>query len=131
MALHPAELFVTSPFHRWLDCEISRMDEGGVVLELPFREEFVGDPEGRTYHGGVIASLVDAAGTFCAIAATGHDCVTVDWRLDFLRPAGPATLTARAESVRVGMRIAVADVEVLDQNGTRVAVGRLTLAVVR
>lgn len=131
MDLDAAALFATSPFHRWLECEILRMDGTAVVLELPFREEFVGDPEQRTYHGGVIASLVDAAGTFCVVAAAGRDCVTVDCRLDYLRPAGPTTLRARAEPVKVGGRIAAADVEVLDGDGERVALGRLTLALVR
>lgn len=130
MALDPADLFATSPFHRWLGCEVVRMDAGGVVLELPFREEFVGDPEARTYHGGVVASLVDAAGTFCIIAAAGRDCVTVDCRIDFLRPARETTLRASAEAVKVGRSIGVADVEVLDGNSERVAVGRLTLALV-
>lgn len=131
MALDPAALFATSPYHRWLGCEIVRMDETAVVLELPFREEFVGNPEQRTIHGGVIASLVDAAGTFCVIAAAGRDCVTVDCRLDFVRPAGAETVRALAEAVKVGRRIATADVEVLDDAGERVALGRLTLAVVR
>lgn len=129
MDADPADLFATSPFHRWLGCKIDRMDAGGVALELPFREEFVGDPAARSYHGGVIAALVDAAGTFAAIAAAGRDCATVDKRVDFLRPAGPETLTARAEAIKVGRRLAVADVEVLDARGRKVAVGRLSLAI--
>ncbi len=101
-----------------------------MTLELPFRDEFVGDPASRSCHGGVIASLLDAAGTFAAIAATGRDCVTVDFRVDFLRAAGPVTLTARAEPLKLGKRFATAEAEVLDERGRRVAVGRFTLAVV-
>lgn len=131
MGLDPQTLFATSPFHRWLDCEIVRMDRAAAILELPWREEFVGDPEQRTYHGGVIAALIDAAGTFCIVAAARRDCVTVDFRLDYVRPAGPTTLRAHAEPVRVGARIATSDVEVTDGEGARVALGRLTLAMVR
>lgn len=121
------ELFRTSPFHRWLGCEIERMDEDEVVLTLSFREEFVGDPEHPAYHGGVLAALIDAAGTFALIAATGRDWITVDMRIDYQRVAGPGPVTARAVPVRAGRRLGLADVTLTDERGRTVTAGRLTL----
>lgn len=122
------ELFGTSPFHNWLGCEIEQMDQKGVVLLLPFREEFVGDPEHPAYHGGVLAALIDAAGTFALVAKTGHDWITVDMRVDYQRAARPGPITARAVTVRAGRRFGLADVTVSDADTRTVAVGRLTLA---
>lgn len=104
------------------------MDEEEVVLTLPFREDLVGDPEHETYHGGVLAALTDAAGTFALIAATGHDWVTVDMRVDFLRAAGRGPVTARATTLRAGRRIGFARAELTDAEGRTVALGHLTLA---
>lgn len=126
--LDPEELFHVSPFHGWLGCRVERMDAEAVVLVLPFREEFTGDPAQGTYHGGILGALADAAATFAAIAAIGRDCVTVDLRIDFLRPARGA-LTARGRTVKEGRRICRADVEIEDEGGTRVALCRATLAV--
>lgn len=125
--MDPAELFHTSPFHRWLGCEVVRMDEEEVVLRLPFREGFVGDPEHPGYHGGVLAALADAAGTFAVIAATGRDWITVDMRIDYQRAAPPGPLAARAVAARAGRRIGLADVTVSDDEGRPVTVARLTL----
>lgn len=121
-------LFRTSPFHQWLGCEVERMDEQQVVLFLPFREEFLGDPEHPAYHGGVLAALVDVAGTFALIAATGRDWVTVDMRVDYRRPAAPGPVTAQAEPVRAGRRFGLADVTLTDSENRTVTAGRLTLA---
>lgn len=128
MSLDPAALFRSSPFHRWLEPEIERMDEERVVIRVPWREEFVGDPERSLYHGGILGAVIDAAGTFALIAATGRDWITVDMRVDFERPAGPAALVARARPLRVGRRLGLAEVELEDAEGRIVARGRLSLA---
>lgn len=130
MTLDPRSLFKASPFHRWLSCDIQRMDEEEVVLSVPFREEFVGDPERSYYHGGVLSAVVDAAGTFALIATTGSDWITVDMRVDYQRPAGPVTLTARACPVKVGRTLGLADVTVTDDDQRIVASGRLSLVAI-
>lgn len=127
MTLDPRSLFATSPFHRWLKCEIQQMDEQEVVLTLPFREEFVGDPEQSFYHGGVLGAVIDAAGTFALIAATGRDWVTVNMRVDFQRPAGPVPLTVNAHVLKAGRKLGLADVTVTGDEHRVVASGRLSL----
>jgi len=75
-------------------------------------------------HGGAIASLIDAAGDFAVIAAVGRDVPTIDLRVDYLRPASAGALTATARTVRVGRSVAVADIDVVDESGTQIAIGR-------
>lgn len=129
MTVDPLTFFRTSPFHCWLDCDVERMDREEVVLHLAFRPEFAGDSEDPAYHGGVLCALIDAAGTFALIAATGRDWVTVDLRVDFQRPAGPRTITARARPAGVGRTLGLADVTLSDDSGKTLALGRLRLSV--
>ena len=120
------ELLRRSPYHRLLGLEMTRASAGEVVIRMPFREDLLAgdDDAGRYIHGGAIASLIDAAGDFAIIAAVGHDVPTIDLRVDYLRPASPGALTATARAVRVGRSTGVADVEVVDEAGTPVAIGR-------
>jgi uncharacterized protein (TIGR00369 family) len=115
-----------SPFHRLLGLEMTRASHGEVVIRMPFRAELLaGDDEmGRYVHGGAIASLIDTAGDFAVIAATGHDVPTIDLRIDYLRPATKGTLTATARAIKAGRSVAVADIEVVGEDGKAVAVGR-------
>lgn len=120
------EVLRQSPYARLLRLEMVRAAADGVIVRMPFRDDLIaGDDElARYVHGGAIASLIDIAGTFAIIAAVGHDVVTVDLRVDYLRPVMSGDLLATARPVRVGRSLAVADVEVAAENGKIAAVGR-------
>lgn len=120
------EVLRQSPYARLLRLEMVRAAADGVVVRMPFGEDLIaGDDElARYVHGGAIASLIDIAGTFAIIAAVGHDVVTVDLRVDYLRPVMSGDLLATARPVRVGRSLAVADVEVAAENGKIAALGR-------
>ena len=120
------DLFRRSPYHRLLRLELVRAADGEAVVRLPFRDDLLAgdDPAGRYVHGGAIASLIDAAGDFAVIAAVGRDVPTIDLRVDYLRPASAGALTATARTVRVGRSVAVADIDVVDESGTQIAIGR-------
>jgi len=120
------EVLRQSPYARLLRLEMVRAAADGVVVRMPFHEDLIaGDDETARYvHGGAIASLIDIAGTFAIIAADGCDAVTVDLRVDYLRPVTSGDLVATARPVRVGRALAVADVEVTAADGRIAAVGR-------
>jgi uncharacterized protein (TIGR00369 family) len=115
-----------SPYARLLGLEMVRAAADEVVVRMPFREDLLADDEdaARYVHGGAIASLIDIAGTFAVIAAVGHDVITVDLRVDYLRPVRSGDLAGTARPVRIGRALAVADVEVAGADGRLVAVGR-------
>jgi|SRR5579864_862152 len=115
-----------SPYARLLRLEMVRAAPDEVVVRMPFSDDLLADDEeaARYVHGGAIASLIDIAGTFAMIAAVGHDVITVDLRIDYLRPVRSGDLAGTARPVRVGRSLAVADVEVAGADGKLVAVGR-------
>src|SRR5689334_5867434 len=50
------------PFNKLLGIQVTALERGRAVFEIPFREELVGDPIKRVLHGGVISALADTAG---------------------------------------------------------------------
>jgi len=119
------EFLGRSPYHRLLGLHMTKAAKGEVVVRMPFREDLLaGDDEsGRYIHGGAIASLIDTAADFAVIAAVGRDVPTIDLRVDYLR-AARGTLVATARTRKAGRSLAVADVDVTDDAGQLVAVGR-------
>jgi len=76
------------------------------------------------YHGGVIASLIDIAGDYALIAVLGHGVPTINFRVDYLRPATNTDLIAQARVRRAGRTIGVVDIDVIDDDGRLIALGR-------
>ena len=78
-------------------------------LALPWREELVGIPETGVLASGAIVSLIDTAGGTSVWVTLDRfiPIVTLDLRLDYLRPAAKEeTIIARSECVKVTRRIA-------------------------
>jgi uncharacterized protein (TIGR00369 family) len=97
-----------------------------VVLELPMRPEFERGKGTGQYHGGVIATFIDVAGDFAVALVVGGPVPTINLRVDYLRPASHTSLTATARVRRAGRTVGVVDIDVHDDNGKLVAVGRGT-----
>jgi uncharacterized protein (TIGR00369 family) len=75
-----------------------------------------------------VSALADIVGDYAVITEVGAGVPTIDLRVDFLRPARRGDLVAVGRTLRVGRTVSVADVEVRDQEGTVVAVGRAVYA---
>ena len=93
-------------------------------MALPWREELSrGDDQ---VHGGVIAALIDKAGTTAAWAyADIPKGATVSMNVNFLEGA-ITDMMAVARTGRGGGSIVVVDVDVLNDQGGKVAKGMVT-----
>jgi uncharacterized protein (TIGR00369 family) len=72
--------------------------------------------------------VIDTAGDYALVMTVGRPLPTVNFRVDYLRPAINTALTATARVRRAGRSVGVVDVEVTDSRGALVAVGRATYA---
>ena len=106
-----ARLFETTPFVAHLGMRFASVESGFVVLEVPFRQELIGNPEIPALHGGVISSLLDTCGGAAVWSQLGKgDRVsTVDLRVDYLRPGRPEILFGMGRVIRLGNRVGVAE----------------------
>jgi len=94
---------------RALGLEFRDFGKDWAELALPWREELVGVPETGVLASGAIVSLIDtASGTSVWVTLDKFvPIVTVDLRLDYLRPAAKGeTIVARCETVKLTRRIA-------------------------
>lgn len=100
------------PFNKFLGMKIMRADEGDVLIELPFRPEFVGNPLRPALHGGILSTMADVAGgmaVWSQISDPRGRVSTINLRVDYLRPARLDTVAAEARVVRAGNRVGVTD----------------------
>lgn len=122
------------PFNRFLGMKLREVKKGYARLELPFRDELVGDPFKPALHGGVISALADTVGG-CAVFTViepGSRCSTIDLRVDYLRPGRLEAIHAQAEIIRVGGRVAVSKIDVYhDDHATPIAVAMGVYAIKR
>ena len=94
---------------RALGLEFRDSGSNWAELALPWREQLVGIPETGVLASGAVVSLIDtASGTSVWVSLDKFlPIVTVDLRLDYLRPAASGeTIVARCECVKLTRRIA-------------------------
>ena len=88
------------------------------VLEVPWREDLVGDPDTEVIAGGVVTSLLDHVCGLAVSAAADtvpFGTATLDLRIDYMRPAAPrAGVTAEAHCYKVTRSIAFVRAEAWD-----------------
>jgi uncharacterized protein (TIGR00369 family) len=118
--------FASSPFMSPYGLEVVACDadRGELAVRAPFRPAVERFPGTGQWHGGPIAALIDIAGDYAAGIRLGRALPTIDLRIDYLRPAIATGLVFRAAVRRSGRTVAVVDVEVVDDRGALVALGR-------
>ena len=109
------------PLHRNLGMAINRT-ERGVTCRATVSSDFVADTARGTVHGDILATVLDTVVTFALIASSGQDWVTVDLRVDYLRPVLAGTVTAEGEVLRAGRRLGSARATLRDGEGIECAV---------
>ncbi|MBV8166153.1 MAG: PaaI family thioesterase [Alphaproteobacteria bacterium] len=115
-----------SPFIVFLGLEVVSVDaeKQEIVVRAPMRPEFERGKGSKQWHGGPIAGVIDTVGDYALVMAIGRPLPTINFRVDYLRPAIDTDLTAIARVRRHGKSVGVVDIDVLDAKQNLVAVGR-------
>ena len=79
-------------------------------------------------HGGALAALADTVGGAATVAAYRRGCVTVNYSMNFLRPAWGSNrkIRCRAQAVKLGRTLSVFGMSLTDDEGVEVASGNFT-----
>src|ERR1700712_3922481 len=87
-------------------------------LEVPWREDLVGDPDTGVIAGGVVTSLLDHTCGLAMAAAAGTEpfsTATLDLRIDYMRAAAPrAGVTCEAHCYKLTRTIGFVRAEAWD-----------------
>ena len=123
------------PFNRVLGLKIDSLDFKAPRLRFDMRPELVGNPVRQILHGGVISATLDVVGGLAiALASINRkaeetparhfpDIGTIDLRIDYLRPGRGHHFLATGRVVRLGGRVAVAHMELVNDTDEQIATG--------
>jgi uncharacterized protein (TIGR00369 family) len=123
------------PFNRVLGLKIDSLDPKAPRLRFDMRPELVGNPVRQILHGGVISATLDVVGGLAialASLAEKADAMsvqnfpnigTIDLRVDYLRPGRGKYFVATGRVVRLGGRVAVVHMELVNDTDEQIATG--------
>ena len=103
-------------------------DNERVVMRAEMRPEFERLKGSGQWHGGPIAAVIDTVGDYALVMLLGRPLPTVNFRVDYLRPAIDTALIVTATVRRSGRLVGVVDVDVTNGAGQLLAIGRATYA---
>jgi uncharacterized protein (TIGR00369 family) len=122
------QLVNRSPYFELLSMKIIDVGPGFSELEIDLSQKHL-QPFGFV-HGGVFASIVDAAAfwaVFYQIENQNTGATTVDVKLNYLAPADSGKLIAKGRQIKLGKTLGYAEAEVTAENGKILAHGTSTL----
>jgi uncharacterized protein (TIGR00369 family) len=119
-----------SAFIDFLNLTVLSADPAGeqVVMRADMRTEFERGSGTGQWHGGPLAAIIDTVGDFALVMLLGRPLPTVNFRVDYLRPAINTALIITATVRRNGRTVGVVDVDVANEAGQLLAIGRATYA---
>ncbi|WP_375228816.1 PaaI family thioesterase [Roseobacter sp. S98] len=121
------------PHSKALGMQLTDLQDGVAVIEMPYDEKLVGDPETGVIHGGAVSALMD---TCCGAAVMAHPenpggTATIDLRIDYMRAAKPGQrIIARATCYHVTRTVAFVRATATDEdteNPVAAATGAFTV----
>jgi uncharacterized protein (TIGR00369 family) len=124
------EKLAHSPFIAFLGLEVLNADpeKQEVTMRSQLKPEFERGRGTGQWHGGVIASLIDTVGDYALVMLLGRPLPTINFRVDYLRPAINTALTLVARVRRAGKTVGVVDIDVYNDAEALLAVGRANYA---
>lgn len=132
------------PFNKIFGLQVESLKPGRVSVKFKMKEELIGNYAHGILHGGVISSVLDAAGGLTAASSVmekmQHKSVeeiekritrtgTIDLRVDYLRPGRGKYFRATSSIMRIGNKVAVTRMELHNDEERLIAVGTGTYIV--
>lgn len=136
--MHPRDAFVreifsATPFVVHLGIEVTEVGDGRVVAEMAVRPEHL--QQNGYVHAGALATLADhsAGGAAAAAAPEGHGVLSIEFKINLLRPAVGERLRCVAVVLKAGRTVSVVESDVFSLRGQEsvlVSKATVTLAIV-
>jgi uncharacterized protein (TIGR00369 family) len=126
------------PFNKVLGLKVESIGYERVRMSFRMRDELMGHYTRGMLHGGVISSVIDVTGSLSAFMGVQQRMPgeslearlerfervsTIDLRVDFLRPGVGTWFITAGYTLRTGNRVAVARIELNNDQDDLVAVG--------
>jgi uncharacterized protein (TIGR00369 family) len=113
--------FAQQPIMNLLGARLTLVASGVVEITLPYRADLA--QQHGYLHAGVVTTIADSACGYAAytLMPAGSEVLSVEFKVNLLRPAQGETFVARAEVIKAGKTLTVvrADVFVINGNADR------------
>lgn len=119
------------PYFTLLSIDLMALGWGESRLEIVVQEKHL-QPFGIV-HGGVFASLLDAAAFWAAYSQVPGDegMTTVEMKINYLAPASAGRMIAKGRGIRTGKTLCLADASIYNEEGTLLAHGTATMMILK
>lgn len=94
------QILQTQPFSILLGAELTGLEHGRCELSLPITAQLL--QQHGFAHGGVVSYLADNALTYAGGTALGSNALTLEFKINYVRPAVGEMLIARAHAEATG-----------------------------
>jgi uncharacterized protein (TIGR00369 family) len=125
-----SKLINRSPYFSLISMEIKELEWGTSVLEVELEEKHL-QPFGYV-HGGVIASVMDAAAFWAVFPQVkdGLGLTTVEIKVNYLAPVKKGKLVAKGRCIKIGKTLALGEAYINSAEGNLLAHGTATMMIV-
>jgi uncharacterized protein (TIGR00369 family) len=111
---------------------LARIEPGSAEIHLPFRSDLT--QQHGYFHAGMVTAIADSACGYAALSLTpaGSEVLSVEFKINLLRPASGERLVARAEVLRSGRTLSVTRADVYSESAgeaTMIAAMQATMIV--
>lgn len=106
------------PFHKFLGLKVLELKKGYAKMRFPLRPELIGDIRSGNWHGGVMATALDAAGGMAAaslLTSAADKLATLDIRIDYLKPNRSKAIIVTGEIIRSGNSTIVTNLQAFNE----------------
>src|SRR5688572_13347713 len=104
--------FARQPIMKLIGARLSLVEAGVVEITLPYRADLA--QQDGYLHAGVVTMIADSACGYAAYSLMPEDSkvLSVEFKVNLLRPAQGVTFAARAEVIKAGKTLTVARADV-------------------
>jgi uncharacterized protein (TIGR00369 family) len=96
-----------------IGASLTRVEPGAVDITLPYRADLT--QQNGFIHAGIITTIADSACGYASysLMAPGSDVLTVEFKINLLRPAAGERFVAEGRVLRPGAQLTVARADVM------------------
>jgi len=104
--------FAKQSIMQLIGAELSRIEPGLVDISLPYRAELT--QQNGYLHAGIVTTIADSACGYAAFSLmpAGSEVLSVEFKVNLLRPAKGDRFLARAEVIKPGKTLTVVKADV-------------------
>ena len=124
--------FALQSIMRLIGAELSLLEPGIVEITLPYRADLA--QQNGYVHAGIVTTIADSAAGYAAysLMPAGAEVLSVEFKVNLLRPARGKSFLARAEVIKPGrtLTVARADVFGVADSGDRALVATMLATII-